>query len=73
MQQLKIDKIGNSLVVILSPEIADKLQINEGDYITAIDTANGIKILSNDSFNLGMFAYEKVAARYANALEELAK
>lgn len=74
MEQLKINKIGDSLVVILSSEILQKLQVGEGDTILAIETTNGIEIIANDpSFEAGMLAYEKVATRYTNALQELAK
>lgn len=76
MQQLKINKIGDSLGVILSSEILQKLQVGEGDTILAIETTNGIEIISNDSdpcFEAGMKAYKKVATKYANALQELAK
>lgn len=74
MQQLKINKIGDSLGIILSSEILQKLQVGEGDTIVAIETINGIEITPNDpSFEAGMAAYNKVAAKYANALQELAK
>jgi putative addiction module antidote len=74
MQQLKIDKIGDSLGVILSSAILEKLQVGEGDIILAIETTDGIEIVANDpAFELGMLAYKKVAAKYKNALQELAK
>jgi putative addiction module antidote len=74
MQQLKINKIGDSLGVILSAEILEKLRVGEGDIILAIETTDGIKIVANDpAFEAGMLAYERVAAKYTNALHELAK
>jgi putative addiction module antidote len=74
MQLLKIHKIGDSLGVILAPEILQKLQVGEGDYLSATATTDGIEIMASDSeFELGMEAYHKVAGKYNIALQELAK
>jgi antitoxin MazE len=73
MQLLKIHKIGDSLGVTLSPEILQKLQVGEGDYLLATATTDGIEIMASDSeFELGMEAYHKVAGKYKVALRELA-
>lgn len=74
MQSLKIQKIGNSLGVILSPEIIHKLQLQEGDYILATVTANGIEIVASDAeFKLGMEVYHKVVSKYDVALRRISK
>ena len=74
MQSLKVHKIDNSLVITLSPEILQKLQVKEGDSILAIETNNGIELVVNDlELEAGLEAYYKVTAKYANALQELAK
>jgi putative addiction module antidote len=74
MQLLKIHKIGDSLGVILAPEILQKLQVGEGDRLLAIETTDGIEIMASDSeFKLGMEAYHKVTGKYKVALRKLAK
>ena len=74
MQSLKVHKIDNLLVITLSPEILQKLQVKEGDSILAIETNNGIELVVNDlELETGLEAYHKVTAKYANALQELAK
>jgi putative addiction module antidote len=74
MQSLKVHKIDDSLAITLSPEILQKLQVKEGDRILAIETENGIELVANDpELEAGLEAYQKVTAKYANALQELAK
>ncbi|WP_373545683.1 AbrB/MazE/SpoVT family DNA-binding domain-containing protein [Chamaesiphon sp.] len=74
MRPLKIKKIVNSLGVILFAEIIQKLQVNEGDSILAIETADGIHIIASDpEFESGMEAYRQVVSKYTHALKELAK
>ena len=74
MQTLKISKVGDSLSIVLSPEILQKLQVGEGDSIMAIETVDGIKLIADDlKFQAGIEAYNKVVNKYSKALEELAK
>ncbi len=79
MQTLKINKVGDSLSIVLSSEILRKLQVGEGDSIVAIETVDGIKLIADDSVSAalagraGMEAYGKVINKYSNALEQLAK
>ena len=49
MQSLKVHKIDDSLVITLSPEILQKLQVKEGDSILAIETNNGIELVVRGS------------------------
>jgi putative addiction module antidote len=74
MQALKISKIGDSLAIVLSPEILQKLEVGEGDSIVAVETVEGIQLLAGDpNFQAGMNAYNKVVTKYSKALEELAQ
>lgn len=74
MRLLKIQKIGDSLGVTLPTEILQKLQVDEGDSILAIETADGIGLIaSSPEFDLGMEAYCKVASKYKSALQKLAQ
>lgn len=74
MQALKISKVGDSLSIVLSSEILEKLQVGEGDSVMAIETVNGIELIAEDlKFQTGIEAYNKVVNKYSKALEELAK
>jgi putative addiction module antidote len=74
MRLLKVQKIGDSLVINLPTEILRKLKVDEGDSILAIETADGIGLIaSNSEFELGMEAYHKVESKYKSALQELAQ
>jgi putative addiction module antidote len=71
MQTLKITKVGDSLSIVLSPEILEKLRIGEGDSVVAIEIVDGIKLIADNP--AGIEAYNKVVNKYSNALEQLAK
>ena len=74
MASLKVTRIGNSLGVILPKEITDRLKLEKGDELAAIDTANGVELTPYDpAFDRKMKAAKRVAKRYRNALRELAK
>ncbi len=74
MQTLKISKVGDSLSIVLSSEILQKLQVGEGDSVMARETLNGIELIADDlKLQAGIEAYNKVVNKYSKALEELAK
>lgn len=70
----KIRAIGNSQGVTLPKALLDRYQLKEGDEVTTIETQDGILLTAqNDNFDKMMDAYRKVAAKYRNAMRELAK
>ncbi len=71
----KVRKIGNSHGVILSKEILQELQVEEGQalYITKAPDG-GMRITAgDDEFQKSMQVFESLNRRYRNALRELAK
>lgn len=74
MDNLKIEKVGDSLGVTLPEEVLQKLQVKEGDTVYISETADGIEITNRDrNLEKAMQAYQKVNEKYKNALRELSK
>ena len=74
MTTLKVTQIGNSLGIILPKEVAAKLQVDKGDALYLIPTADGYEITPYDpEFVEQVEAAKVVAKQYKNALRELAK
>ena len=74
MASLKVTRIGNSLGVMLPREIAERMKIEKGDELNAVETAHGVELTPFDpAFDRKMKAARKISKRYRNALRELAK
>lgn len=74
MASLKVTRIGNSLGVILPKEITERLRLEKGDELAAIDTPNGVELTPYDpAFEKKMKAARRISKKYRNALRELAK
>jgi len=72
--KIKVTAIGNSVGVILPKEVLARLNIEKGDTLTLIETANGVEITPYDpEFEADMEAARKVMRKYRNTLRELAK
>lgn len=70
----KIQKIGNSLGIILPKEICDELKLNENDTVTFKFTDNGVQIVHQDPEYEKMIAIGKeVMKRRRSLLKALAK
>jgi putative addiction module antidote len=70
----KIRAIGNSQGVTLPKAILEKYHLKEGDTLTTIETQDGILLTAqNDTFDKAMEIYRNGAAKYRNAMRELAK
>ena len=74
MVQLKVRKVGNSLGVILTGDVAGTLQVAEGDtlYLTA-SPAGFLLTPFNPEFAEEMELAADIMKRYRNALRDLAK
>ena len=71
---VKIRAIGNSQGVTLPKEMLEKYHLAECDSVTVIETQDGILLTAqNENFDKIMAAYRKGAAKYRNAMRELAK
>lgn len=72
--KLKIVTIGNSVGVILSKEILDKLRVQKGDSIFAIETSKGIELTPyNPELAEQMKLAEQVMREDRDALRKLAE
>lgn len=70
----KIRAIGNSQGVTLPKAMLERYQLKEGDTVTTIETQDGILLTAqNENFEKMMAAYRQGAAKYRNAMRELAK
>ena len=72
--KLKVVTIGNSVGVILSKEILDKLRVQKGDSIFAIETSKGIELTPyNPELAEQMKLAEQVMREDRDALRKLAE
>ena len=74
MTVLKLKSIGESTGVVIPQEMLDRLKVEEGDSLLALETRHGYLIVQNDpeverQFKLG----QEVMAEYRDTLRALAK
>ncbi len=71
---LNVKKRGNSLSVIVPKEMADSMNVQDGDNLFATKTPSGYEISAYDpSFKQKIDAARRGMKKYRNALVELAK
>lgn len=71
---LKIVTVGDSVGIILSKEILEKLRVQKGDSIFAIETSKGIELIPyNPEFAEQMKIAERVMREDRDALRKLAE
>ena len=71
---LTVRKIGNSLGIIITKEIAEHLHVTEGDQLYPVHTKDGIRFTPYDpDFASVMESNREYMRRHRNALSELAK
>jgi len=73
--KLKVQKIGNSLGVVLPKEVVSRLKADEGDRLFLIEAPEGTHQLTayDPGFEKKMEKAEDIVRRYRNALRVLAK
>lgn len=72
--KLKIVTIGNSVGVVLSKEVLDKLRVQKGDSVFAIETSKGIELTPyNPELAEQMKLAEQVMREDRDALRKLAE
>jgi putative addiction module antidote len=72
--KLKITTIGNSTGVVLPKEILQKLRVEKGDSLFAVETPNGIELTPYDpEFAAQIEAAERVMREDRDALRKLAE
>jgi putative addiction module antidote len=72
--KLKITTIGNSTGVVLPKEILQKLRVEKGDSLFAVETPNGIELTPYDpEFAAQIETAERVMREDRDALRKLAE
>jgi putative addiction module antidote len=72
-RETTIRAIGNSAGTTIPKAMLERYKLKEGDRVHLIETENGILISPFDpDFAEAMSVYEEGAARYRNAMRELA-
>ena len=70
----KVRKIGNSLGIVLSKDLLDRLNVREGDDLFWVVTPDGVRLTPDDpDFEAVMHSNRKYMDRHRNALEDLAE
>lgn len=66
-------RVGGSIGTTLPKDMLDRLRINPGDEMFAIETEDGILLTPYDpTFERAMRHYTRFSRKYRNALRELA-
>ena len=74
MKEVKVRRVGGSVGTMLPKDMADRLHLEPGDRLLAIETDQGILLTPYDPVTDKALAIAKRAAkRYRNALRQLAK
>lgn len=71
---LKLRRVGGSISATLPKDMAERLHLQAGDEVFAVETDRGILLTPYDpDFEEAMSIAAEVSGRYRNALRELAK
>jgi len=74
MTTLKVTTVGNSAGVVLPRELLDRLRVEKGDTLYALETPKGIELTPYDpAFGGQMDAAEQVMREDRDALKKLAE
>jgi len=74
MKELKLRRAGGSISATLPREMADRLNLDVGDRVVAVETEDGILLTPFDpAAEKALKIARTLSKRYRNALRELAK
>jgi len=74
MKNVKLTTVGNSVGIVLTKEILEKLRVEKGDSLHVIETSNGIELTPYDpEFAEQMEIAEQVMREDRDALRKLAE
>lgn len=74
VRKITLRQMGGSIGATLPKDMAERLHVDVGDEVFIVETDRGILITPYDpTFEASMEAYKRTAAKYRNALRELAK
>lgn len=72
--KLELQKIGNSVGIVLPDEVLDTLRVREGDFLTLLPIDKGYQLTVEDGeFEEQMRIARSLMARYRKTMRELAK
>jgi len=72
--KMKVTTVGNSSGVVLTREMLEKLRVEKGDTLLAIETRNGIELTTYDPVVARqMEVAERVMRKHRNVLRKLAE
>ncbi len=73
VREVRLRRMGGSLGATLPKDMLDRLHAAPGDRMFAVETDRGVLLTPYDpQFERALKVYERGAARYRNALRELA-
>lgn len=73
-RELTLRRVGGSIGATLPKDMADRLNLQPGDRVLAVETEQGILLTPYDpNTERALAIAARVARRYRNALRELAK
>jgi putative addiction module antidote len=74
VRELTLRQVGGSIGATIPKDMADRLHLDVGDRILAVETENGILLTPYDpDVEAGLAVAGRAAKKYRNALRELAK
>ncbi|MEO8335766.1 MAG: AbrB/MazE/SpoVT family DNA-binding domain-containing protein [bacterium] len=74
VKKVSVRQTGTSVSATIPKEMADRLHIEVGDELFAIETENGVLLTPYDPLlEQGMKAYDRIAKKHRAALRELAR
>lgn len=74
MREIRLRQVGGSVGATLPKDMADRLHMQVGDRVLAVETAQGILLTPFDpTVEAGLASAAEVARKYRNALRELAR
>lgn len=72
MKSLKLQRLGGSVAAVLPKPMLDRLHLEAGDEVHAIETADGLLLTPFDpDFADAVAIYQRGARKYRNAIREL--
>jgi putative addiction module antidote len=73
-KEITLRQVGGSVGTTLPKDMVDRLKVEAGDTVLAVETENGILLTPYDPTTIEALDFVRTAAkRYRNALRELAK
>ena len=74
VRELTLRQVGGSIGATIPKDMAERLHLEAGDRVLAVETERGILLTPYDpDVEAGLAVAAKVAKKYRNALRELAK